>query len=71
MEACLDAPQGQVVMITCQGSIHCLLNDGGEELVALGESLVVLHDKGLAMLRGVLAAEPKNKPGPVEPLGHE
>ena len=70
MEACLDAPQGQVVMITCQRSIRCLLIDGGEELVALGESLVVIDEKGLAMLRGVLDADPTSKPGPVKPLGH-
>ena len=71
MEACLDAPQGQVVVRTCQGSIHCLLIDGGEELLALGESLVLIHEKGLAMLRGVLDADPNSRPGIVEPLGHE
>ena len=43
----------------------------GGGLLALGESLVVvLHDKGLAMLRGVLDADPNSKPGPVEPFGH-
>ena len=70
MEACLDAPQGQVVVRICQGSIHCLLIDGGEELVPLREALVVIHEKGLAMLSGVLDADPKGKPGPVEPLAH-
>ena len=67
MEARLDTPQGQVVMRTCQGSIDGLFIDGGEELVALGESLVVLEEKGLAMLRGVLDADPNGRPGPVEP----
>ena len=43
----------------------------GEEIVALGESLLVLHDKGLAMLRGVLDEDSNSRPGPVEPLGHE
>ena len=42
------------------------LNDGGEELVALGESLVVRQDKGIAMLRGVLDADPNGRPGPVK-----
>ena len=67
----MDAPQGQVVVRTCQGSLHCLLTFLGEELVALGEYLVVIHEKGLAMLRGVLDADPNSKPGPVGPLGHE
>ena len=41
MAACLDAPQGQVVAITCQWSIHCLLTEGGEELGALGEDALM------------------------------
>ena len=52
----MDAPQGQVVVRTCQGTIHCLLIDGGKELAALEESLVLIHEKGLAMLRRVLDA---------------
>ena len=58
-------------MKTCQGSIHCLLIDGGEELVALGESLVVIHEQGLAMLGVVLDADPNSRLGHVEPIGHE
>ena len=68
MEACLDAAQGQVVVRTCQGSIHSLLVYGGEELVALVESLVVIHETGLAMLMCVLDAYPNSRPGRVKPL---
>ena len=31
----------------------------------------MIHEKGLAMVRGVLDADPNSKPGSVEPLGHE
>ena len=70
-QPCLDAPEGQVEVRTGQGPIHGPIVDCLEELVALGEPLVVLEEPTLPLVSREEDANAHCRPGPIEALCHK
>ena len=70
--AALDDPEGEVQVGPGEGAVEGLaVVNGGQQVLALREAVVVLEEPLLALLREVLDTDAHLGPGPVEPLDEE